>query len=225
MKRRQMIKVLASATGAGALASCALHGQPPSPSAAPPAAAPASAAPAAAPAAAVPAAAPVPPTPRKAVDAEPHVNDVEKYPRCNYCNMDRRRFHHSRMLIHYSDETVDPLCSLRCAASSLTLNLGRGPKAIWVGDNTSAAEFKPLTDAEKATYLVGSSIKGVMTRRSKVAFGTREAAEAAKAANGGDLMDFDKVVLAAYTDIAESVSMNLKNKDERLKRMQKEPQK
>jgi hypothetical protein len=38
-------------------------------------------------------------------------------------------------------------------------------------------------------------------------------------------MDFDKVVLAAYTDIAESVSMNLKNKDERLKRMQKEPQK
>jgi nitrous oxide reductase accessory protein NosL len=217
MKRRQMIEVLVSATGAGALASCALHGRPPS---AAPAAAPMPAATAVA-----PAAAPPPPAPRKAVDPEPHVNDVEKYPRCNYCNMDRKRFHHSRMLIHYGDETVDPLCSLRCAASSLTLNLGRVPKAIWVGDNASAAAFKPLIDAEKASYLVGSSLKGVMTRRSKVAYRTQEAAETAKAANGGEILDFDKALLAAYTDIAESVSMNLKTKDERLKRMQKEPQK
>jgi copper chaperone NosL len=207
MKRRQLIRVLVSATGAGALASGVLHGQPPTSTAA------------------ALASAPAPPTPRKATDSEPHVNDIEKYPKCNYCNMDRKQFHHSRMLIHYADETVDPLCSLRCAASSLTLNLGRGPKAIWVGDNASAADIKPLTDAEKASYLVGSSIKGVMTRRSKVAYRTQETADAAKAAHGGELMDFDKALLAAYTDIAESVSMNLKNKEERIKRMQKEPAK
>jgi hypothetical protein len=37
----------------------------------------------------------------KSSDPEPQVNDIEKYPRCNYCGMDRKRFHYSRMLIDY----------------------------------------------------------------------------------------------------------------------------
>ena len=163
------------------------------------------------------------PAPAKAVDPEPHVNDIEKYPACHYCNMDRKRFHHSRMLIHYSDDTVDPLCSLRCAASSLTVNLRRGVKFIWVGDNAAPAEIKPLADAEKAAYLVGSSIRGVMTKRSKVAYSAVAAADASKAAHGGDVVDFNAAVLAAYTDIAEMVSTNLKNRTERLNRAPKEP--
>jgi nitrous oxide reductase accessory protein NosL len=211
VKRRNVLKALVAATGAASLASGVLRAQqqPPTTGAAPTPPAPAGTAPTA-------------PTPKKVVDPEPQVNDIDKYPRCNYCNMDRKRFHHSRMLIHYSDDMVDPLCSLRCAASSLMLNLGRGPKALWVGDNASPAEIKPLIDAEKARYLIGSSIKGVMTKRSKVAYLTAEAAEASLVANGGDVVDFDKALLAAYTDVSESVSLNLKNKEERLRRMQKE---
>jgi hypothetical protein len=55
-----------------------------------------------------------------------------------------------------------------------------------------------------------------------VAYRTAEAAETSRVANGGDVVDFDKALLAAYTDVSESVSLNLKNKEERLKRMQKE---
>jgi len=159
---------------------------------------------------------------KKAADAEPHVNDIEKFPKCGYCGMDRKRFHHSRMLLHYLDDSAEGVCSIRCAATSLSLNLGRGTKALWVGDNASPAEIKPLTDAEKASYLIGSSIRGVMTRRSKVAYSTAEAAEASKAANGGEIADFDKTLLAAYTDIAEAVTMSRKNREERMKRMQKQ---
>jgi nitrous oxide reductase accessory protein NosL len=154
----------------------------------------------------------------KPADAEPQVNDIEKYPKCNYCGMDRNRFHHSRMLIHYSGDTSDAVCSLRCAATGLAINVRSGTKAIWVGDNASPAEVKPLVDAEKATFLVGSGIRGVMTRRSKVAYSTVEAAEAARVANGGELLDFDKALLAAYADIAEAVTMSRKNREERLKR-------
>jgi copper chaperone NosL len=153
---------------------------------------------------------------------EPHVNDIEKFPKCNYCGMDRKRFHHSRMLIHYLDGTAEGVCSIRCAATSLTLNLGRGTRAIWVGDNASQDEIKPLTDAEKASYLIGSSLRGVMTRRSKVAYSTPEAAEASRTANGGEIGDFDKTLVAAYTDIAEAVAMSRKNREERMKRMQKQ---
>jgi copper chaperone NosL len=158
-------------------------------------------------------------------DPEPQVNDIEKYPRCNYCGMDRNRFHHSRMLLHYSDGLAEGVCSLRCAATSLTINVGRGTKSIWVGDNASAAEIKPLIDAEKASFLVGSSIRGVMTRRSKVAYGTLEAAEAARVANGGEVFDFDKALLAAFADIAESVTNSRKTREERLKRAQEKQDK
>ena len=163
--------------------------------------------------------APAPQAPAlKGPDPAPQVDDIVKYPACNYCGMDRRHFHHTRMLIHYGDDSVDPLCSLRCAVTSLTMHLGKVPKALWVGDNAPGGDPLPLTDAEKATYLVGSSIRGVMTRRSKVAYGTPEAAARAMAANGGEIADFDKTLLAAYTDVAESVSRYLKTNAERLKK-------
>ena len=151
-------------------------------------------------------------------DPVPHENDIEKYPRCTYCGMDRRRFHHSRMLIHYGDGTVDPLCSIRCAVNSLSLHLGKMPVALWVGDNAASTDPLPLTDAEQATYLIGSSIRGVMTRRSKVAYSKADAAATSKAANGGETANFDATLLAAYDDVAEAVSRYLKTNAERLKR-------
>lgn len=202
MHRRDMLKAFLATASAGSLGATALRGQQSGSSGSPPAV----------------------PAPVKAVDPEPHANDVAKYPTCHYCNMDRAQFHHSRMLIHYGDDTVDPLCSLRCAAASLTINLRREVKAIWVGDNASPAQIKPLTDAETAGYLVGSSIRGVMTIRSKVAYSTAAAAEASRAAHGGDVVDFNGAVLAAYTDIAEAVSVNLKTRRERLNRISKVPQ-
>lgn len=154
-----------------------------------------------------------PPDPRAAED------DIRKYPSCPYCGMDRRKFHHSRMLVHYGDDLPDATCSLHCAAISLAINIDRGPKATYVADNASPGEIKPLIEVEKATFLVGSSIKGVMTRRSKVAYGTEAAAKAAQAANGGELANFDKALLAAHEDMAQDTSMIRKNREERRKRM------
>lgn len=154
------------------------------------------------------------PSPAGPVDPEPQVNDIEKYPRCAYCNMDRKRFHFSRMLISYDDGTVDGLCSIRCAMTSLTMNMSKGPKGFWVGDNASSAAIKPLIDAPSATYLVGSSLPTVMSKRSKTAFATVAAAEAAKVTNGGEVVAFDKALMAAYSDVAESVAANLKRRRE-----------
>jgi copper chaperone NosL len=158
--------------------------------------------------------------PKKAADPQAAVDDIKKYPACPYCGMDRRQFHHSRMLVHYSDDLPDATCSLHCAAISLSINIDRGPKAIYVADNAAADDIKPLIEVEKAVFLVGSSLKGVMTKRSKVAYGTEAAAKASQAANGGDLMDFDKVLLAAHTDMAQDVAVIRKNREERRNHMQ-----
>lgn len=156
--------------------------------------------------------------PRKAADARAQENDIEKFPKCPYCGMDRKMYHHSRMLIQYSDDLPDGTCSLHCASISLALNIDREPKGIWVGDNAANTEIKPLLEVDRATFLIGSQIKGVMTKRSKVAFGSEDAGKAAMATHGGELGNFDKALLAAYTDMAQDVSMVRKNREERRKR-------
>lgn len=158
-------------------------------------------------------------TPKRPPDANPAENDIGKQPRCPYCGMDRKQFGHTRMLVHYSDDLSDGTCSLHCAAISLAVNVDREPKAIYVGDNAAAAETKPLVEVGKATFLIGSGIKGVMTKRSKMAYGTADAARAAQAAHGGELAGFDQALLAAYADMAADVAMIRKNREERRKRM------
>jgi nitrous oxide reductase accessory protein NosL len=157
--------------------------------------------------------------PKKPADPKASENDIEKYPKCPYCGMDRKQYHHSRMLIQYSDDLADGTCSIHCGAISLSLNVDRDPKAMWVGDNATAGDVKPLVEVDKATFLVGSKIKGVMTANSKVAYGTEEAAKAAQAANGGELVKFDQALLAAYVDMSKDVSAIRKRRAERKRKM------
>jgi len=157
--------------------------------------------------------------PKKPADANPQVNDIEKYPKCPYCGMDRKQNHHTRVLIHYSDGLPDATCSLHCAAISLSINIDREPKATWVADNASGSEIKPLVEVDQAAFLIGGKIQGVMSARSKMAYGASDAAKAAQAVNGGELAGFDKALLAAYVDMAQDVSMIRKNREERRKRM------
>jgi nitrous oxide reductase accessory protein NosL len=163
--------------------------------------------------------------PKKPADPKANENDVEKYSNCPYCGMDRKKFHHSRMLIQYSDDLADGTCSLHCSAISLSLNVDRDPKAIWVGDNAAPGDVKPLVDVDKATFLVGSKIPGVMTANSKVAYGTEDAAKAAQAAQGGELVKFDQALLAAYTDMSKDVTRIRKMRAERKRKMMEQQQK
>ncbi|MDP1526029.1 MAG: nitrous oxide reductase accessory protein NosL [Rhodocyclaceae bacterium] len=157
--------------------------------------------------------------PKKPADPLANENDIEKYQKCPYCGMDRKQYHHSRMLIQYSDDIADGTCSLHCAAISLSLNVDREPKTMWVGDNAAAGDVKPLVEVDKASFLIGSKIPGVMTANSKVAYGTEDAAKAAQAAQGGELVKFDQALLTAYTDMSKDVARIRKNRAERKRKM------
>ena len=163
--------------------------------------------------------------PKKPADAKPLENELEKYPKCPYCGMDRKQFHHSRMVVHYADDLADGTCSLHCSAISLSLNIDRDPKALWVGDNAAEGDTKPLVEVDKASFLVGSKLPGVMTARSKVAYGNADAAKASQAANGGELTDFDGALLAAYTDMSADVARIRKNRAERRRKMMEQQNK
>lgn len=156
--------------------------------------------------------------PKASPDPAPNEADLEKYLVCPYCGMDRRYFHKTRMLIKYGNDVPDPLCAIHCAAISLSLNLTLDPKVIYVADNAVDIEPRPLIDAEKATFLVGSDIPGIMTSNSKMAYGSVEAATAAMDRHGGKLMDFQQAIRAAYSDLADDMDGMRRSREERRKR-------
>ncbi len=157
--------------------------------------------------------------PRTKPDPKPLEDELKKYPRCPYCGMSRSMWNHSRHLVQYDDDLVDGTCSIHCLAISLSLNLDRGPKAIYAADFGAEGKMKPLVPVDKATYLIGSSLKGTMTKTSKMAFADKAAALKAQKQHGGKTGTFDDALRQAYLDMAEDTIMIRKRRAEKRKKM------
>lgn len=130
-------------------------------------------------------------------------DDIQKQPKCKYCGMDRKTFSHSRMVIEYNDGSAVGTCSIHCAAVDLALNIDKTPKAVMVGDYNT----KALIDAERATWVLGGSKMGVMTRNAKWAFLQRGDAEKFIAKNGGKMATYDDAMKASYEDMYADTKM------------------
>lgn len=162
--------------------------------------------------------------PKTAPDENPLQDELGNYSKCPYCGMDRTKWNHSRHLVQYDDNLVDGTCSIHCLAISLSLNIDRGPKAIYAADFGSDAKIKPLVEVDKASYLVGSKLKGTMSKNSKMAFASADAAKAAQATNGGKLASFDDALREAYLGMANDTVMIRMRRGERRKHMMKKMQ-
>ncbi|MER2539268.1 MAG: nitrous oxide reductase accessory protein NosL [Azonexus sp.] len=158
--------------------------------------------------------------PKKAADVKPLENEFEKYPKCPYCGMDRKEHHRARMLVQYSDDLNDGVCSIHCLSLSLGVNIDREPKNIWGPDYGSTVEPRPLVPVDQMTYLIGADLKHAMTKRSKHSFASVEVAKEFQAKHGGTLAKFDDALRESYLDMAADASMIRKNREERRKRMQ-----
>jgi copper chaperone NosL len=147
-------------------------------------------------------------------------NDVKEIPACKYCGMNRETFAHSRMLIEYDDGTIIGTCSLHCVSVDLAVNLDKAPKAIKVGDYGQ----KNLINAETATWIVGGTKPGVMSKNAKWAFANRVDAEKFLKENGGRIATFDEALDAAYKDLAEDTKMiRERRKIRKMQMMEKKP--
>lgn len=159
--------------------------------------------------------------PKTGPDPAPLAGELEKYPRCVHCGMSRQMWHHSRHLVHYSDDLAVGTCSIRCLAVNLSLNLDRGVKNIWAADFSSPEKPAPMIDADSAVYLIGSQLKGTMTMHSKMAFSSAEEAQNAMKANGGQTADFNAALKAAFADMADDTVMIRERRAKKMLKMQK----
>lgn len=129
--------------------------------------------------------------------------DQLDHPSCSYCGMHRVKFAHSRMLIEYEDGGSVGTCSIHCTAIEFANAIDRMPTAIKVGDINS----KQLIDAESAVWVLGGNRQGVMTKRAKWAFADKSSAEAFIAEHGGERVDFEQAMSAAYEDMYKDTQM------------------
>jgi nitrous oxide reductase accessory protein NosL len=156
--------------------------------------------------------------PKKAPDANPLQGELDKYPKCPYCGMDRKEHHRARMLVQYSDDLVDGVCSIHCLSLSLGVNIDREPKEIWGPDYGSTLEPRPLVQVDKMVYLIGADLKHAMTKRSKHSFASADTANDFQGRHGGAISDFNTALRESYLDMASDVAMIRKNREERRKR-------
>lgn len=163
--------------------------------------------------------------PKKPADANPLENELEKYPKCPYCGMDRREHHRTRMLVQYSDDLADGVCSIHCLSLSLGVNIDREPKAIWGPDYGASAEPRPLVPVEQLTYLIGAGLPHAMTKLSKHSFASKEVAGQFRQKHGGEFGNFDEALKQSYLDMAADVAQIRRNRAERrMKMMQQQKQ-
>jgi len=156
--------------------------------------------------------------PKKPADAKPLENELEKYPKCPYCGMDRKEHHRTRMLVQYSDDLTDGTCSIHCLALSLGVNIDREPKNIWGPDYGATAEPRPLLPVDNLTYLIGADLKHAMTKKSKHSFASADIAKEFQGKHGGSLGNFNDALRESYLGMADDVAMIRKNREERRKR-------
>ncbi len=159
--------------------------------------------------------------PKTAPDPDPLTDELKKYPACPHCGMDRNMWNHSRHLVHYDDDLAVGTCSIHCLAVNLSLNLDRGIKAIYAADFGADGKPKTLVNVDKASYLIGSKLKGTMTQESKMAFSSPDQAKAIQTEQGGELGSFEDALRKTYLGMAEDTIMIRKRRAEKRKKMMK----
>jgi len=99
------------------------------------------------------------------------------------------------------DGKMQQFCSMHCLVEAM--QSGAKVEDIQVVDNTTL-KFIP---AKKAFYVVGSNKPGTMTKLSKYAFGSKEAANKFAKEFGGKVMSFDEALQIAKSDFAKEQKM------------------
>jgi copper chaperone NosL len=162
--------------------------------------------------------------PKTPADSQPLERELDKYAKCPYCGMDRSEHHRTRMLVQYSDDLVDAVCSIHCLSLSLGINVDREPKQIWGPDFAATGEPRPLVPVDNLTYLIGARLPHAMTKRSKHSFAEAGVARQFQEKHGGTFGDFNEALKQSYLDMAHDVAMIRANRAARRLREQQHKQ-
>ncbi|WP_304544211.1 nitrous oxide reductase accessory protein NosL [Sulfurimonas microaerophilic] len=116
----------------------------------------------------------------------------EKY-HCHLCGMNLVKFYKTGYIAEDANRKYQ-YCSIHCLADHLNQGVElKNPQVI------NVTTLKPIPVLE-AYYVVGSNVRGTMSRVSKYGFSTLEAAKQFQKKHGGEIMDFNGALKEAQKD-------------------------
>jgi len=127
---------------------------------------------------------------------------------CNVCGMNLKMFYKTSHAAKIEDGSMHQYCSIRCLVVDMKkhhINLDD----VKVVD----AKTQKLIKAKDAFYVVGSKVKGTMSKVSKIAFKNRSDANEFVKNFGGEIVTFNKALEIAKESLKDDIAMiNMKKK-------------
>lgn len=127
---------------------------------------------------------------------------------CSVCGMNLKMFYKTNHALELDNGTYKQYCSIRCLIADKD-NYKNHIKRILVVD----AGSEKFVDAQKAFYVVGSSVAGTMSKTSKIAFKSKEDAEKFRIEHGGNIFDFEAVFKLASEQFEKENNLLSKKKE------------
>ena len=134
----------------------------------------------------------------------------EKY-WCPVCGMNIKMFYKTSHAAKLKNNTPRQYCSLRCLVVDMQ-EYGIDKDTIKVID----ANTQNMIDANKAFYVVGSKIKGTMSKVSKLAFALEDDAKAFAKKYKGRVVDFKTALEMAEKSLKSDIAMIKKKKEKKI---------
>ncbi len=123
---------------------------------------------------------------------------------CPVCGMNLPMFYKTNHVLKLKNGDIKQFCSIHCLVDFLTngkidlKDAKKDAKEVLVVDTTT----NKLIDVRVAHYVIGSKIKGTMSKVSQYAFATQDDAIAFQKANGGEIGNFEDALKKATEDFS-----------------------
>ena len=130
---------------------------------------------------------------------------------CPVCGMNIKMFYKTSHTSKLQNGTPRQYCSIRCLVVDMQ-EYGIDTSNIKVVD----ASTQKLIDASKAFYVLGSKVKGTMSKVSKIAFASKESADSFVKKHKGKVVDFDTALKSAKESLKSDMAMIKKKKTKKI---------
>ncbi len=128
---------------------------------------------------------------------------------CSVCGMNLKMFYKTNHAIKLGDGTAKQYCSIRCLCVDKP-NYKNHIEEVLVAD----AKSEKLINVEDAFYVIGSKARGTMTKTSKIAFSSKEDAEAfSEKFSGQKILNFKATEKLAKEQMQKDNAMLMKKKE------------
>ncbi len=145
------------------------------------------------------------------------LQDGKIKPFCTRCGMNLIKFYKNDHAIFYKNGVQKQFCSFHCLVEELKSINPKDIDKIVVVD-TDSLKFINVNDA---WYVVGSKIRGTMSKNSKYAFSSKERAKEFATKNGGEVKNYQEALKIAQDDYQKDMMMISKKRAMMSKKGQK----